>query len=98
MFLLSDGEDVSTPELVRRVAGALGRPCRLFRVPPAALRVGARMAGRAESAARLLDTLTVDDRKIRRALDWTPPYPMAEGLRETAQWFASEAQPEGVGE
>ncbi|MDP6604624.1 MAG: NAD-dependent epimerase/dehydratase family protein [Rhodospirillales bacterium] len=98
MFLLSDGEDVSTPELVRRVAGALERPCRLFRVPPTALRVAARMAGRGESAVRLLDTLTVDDRKIRRALAWTPPTPMAEGLRETAQWFASEARPEGVDE
>jgi nucleoside-diphosphate-sugar epimerase len=97
-FLLRDGEDVSTPELVRRVAGALGRPCRLFQVPPTALRFAARMAGREESAGRLLDTLTVDDGKIRRALAWTPPYPMAEGLRETAQWFASQARSEGFGE
>ena len=98
IFLLRDGEDVSTPELVRRVAGALGRPCRLFRVPTAVLRFAARVAGRGESAARLLDTLTVDDGKIRRALAWTPPTPMTEGLRETAQWFASGARSKGGGE
>jgi len=89
VFLVRDGEDVSTPELVRRIAAALKRPARLFPVPPPLLRTLARLAGRGDMAARLLDTLAVDDRKIRRELGWSPPFTMAEGLARTASWFLS---------
>jgi nucleoside-diphosphate-sugar epimerase len=90
-FLVKDGEDVSVPELVRRIAAALGRPARLLPVPPAILRAGAAMAGRSGAAARLLGSLTVDDRPIREILAWQPPFSMLEGLRETAAWFRSSS-------
>lgn len=89
VFLVRDGEDVATPELVRRIAAALKRPARLFPVPPALLKALARLAGRGDMIARLLDTLAVDDRKIRRELGWSPPFTMAEGLARTASWFLS---------
>jgi nucleoside-diphosphate-sugar epimerase len=97
-FLVSDSEAVSTPELVRRMAAALGRPARLVPVPPSLLRVAATLAKksapqghflRGALVTRLLDSLSVDDTSIRRDLDWTPPFTLDEGLRETAAWYAN---------
>lgn len=86
-FLVSDNEDVSTPELIRRIACALGLPARLFRFPPALLRMGARLMGKQEEADRLLGSLVVDSSKIRRELGWKPPYTMQQGLQETVRWL-----------
>ncbi|MCK8516978.1 NAD-dependent epimerase/dehydratase family protein [Methylonatrum kenyense] len=80
-FLASDGEDVSTAELLRRIASVMGRPARLVPVPVGMLRVGARLAGRGEVAGRLLDSLQVDDSDARDVLDWKPPLSLDEGLR-----------------
>lgn len=89
-FLLSDGEDLSTPELIRRIARALGAPARLWPVPPGALVWGAGLAGRGEEARRLLESLRVDSTKFRKALDWTPPYGVDDGLKATV---AAEGAP-----
>ena len=86
-FLVRDGEDVSTPELVRRLAGALGCPARLFPFPPGLMRLTGRLTGRTAAVDRLLGSLTVDDSKIRKELGWKPPFPMSEGLKETAEWY-----------
>ncbi len=73
VFLVRDGEDLSTAALVRRLRRALGRPERLARVPPGLLRAGLALAGRAALADRLAGSLTLDDSAIRRALGWRPP-------------------------
>jgi nucleoside-diphosphate-sugar epimerase len=86
-YLVSDGEDVSTPELIRKVAVAVGKPARLFSVPPSLLRLAGRLTGKSETIDRLIGSLTVDSSKIRKELDWKPPYTMEQGLRETAEWF-----------
>lgn len=86
-FLVCDGEDVSTPELIRRLARALGRPARLLPVPPSLLRLGAGLLGRGAQARRLLDSLAVDGGALREALGWTPPHTLDEGLRVTARWY-----------
>ncbi|OHC75555.1 MAG: hypothetical protein A3G18_09230 [Rhodospirillales bacterium RIFCSPLOWO2_12_FULL_58_28] len=86
-FVVRDGEDVSTPELIRRMADALERPARLFSVPERLLRFAGKMTGKSAMVSRLLDSLTVDDGKIRRRLGWIPPFSMAEGLSETAAWI-----------
>jgi nucleoside-diphosphate-sugar epimerase len=86
-YLLSDGEDVSTPELVRRLAQAMGQPARLLPVPPRLLELTARLVGKGQEVQRLLDSLAVDSGKIRRELGWQPPYSMEEGLAETAVWY-----------
>jgi nucleoside-diphosphate-sugar epimerase len=83
-FLVSDGKDVSTPEFVRHIARALGRPARLIAVPPALLRLGGALAGRKDDVARLLDDLVVDSSHISGILSWTPPYTLDQGLAETA--------------
>ena len=86
-FLVSDGEDVSTPALVRAIAGALEVKPRLLPCPPAALRALAAVLGRSGEAARLTGSLQVDASRIRRELAWQPPYTFAQGLAETARWY-----------
>ncbi len=83
IYLPSDREDLSTPEMIRRLAGALGRPARLIAVPPDLLRFGAGVAGRRAALDRLAGSLTVDG-----ALPgWTPPHSLAEGFAETVRWY-----------
>lgn len=85
-FLVADGEDVSTPALIRRLALALGRPLRMLPVPQPILRaVG--VFGARQQVQRLLGSLFVDDDFIRRELGWTPPYSLQDGLVATATWF-----------
>ena len=86
-FLVRDGEDVSTPTLLRAMATALDVPARVFFVPPAWLRFCAKLAGRSQAVDRLLGSLSVDDSKIRRMLGWHPPFSLVEGLAKTASSF-----------
>ena len=79
-WLIADGPPLSTPELCRRLAAALGRPSRLFPFPVAALELLPGMK-------RLTRSLEVDDAALRRALDWRAPFSFDEGLRATAQGY-----------
>ncbi len=83
-FLVSDGEDVSTTELLRRMGQALGRPARLIPVPVSWLKLAAAGVGKPDVAQRLCGSLQVDIEKTRRLLGWTPPVSLDEGLRRAA--------------
>jgi nucleoside-diphosphate-sugar epimerase len=84
-FLVSDGEDLSTPGLIRQLAKAMGRTARLAPVPVGLLRLGGRLSGRSGEVARLVDSLQVDVSPTRATLDWTPPMSMLEGLQKMTQ-------------
>jgi len=86
-YLVSDGEDVSTPDLVRGLARALGVKPRLLSLPLSALDLGARLAGRRAEVARLTRSLQVDSSRIQRELGWRPPFTLAQGLELTAKWY-----------
>jgi nucleoside-diphosphate-sugar epimerase len=86
-YLVSDGEDVSTPGLLRPLGDAMGRPARLFPWPAALLKLAGRAVGKADQVERLLGSLRVDSGKIRRELNWTPPYTLQQGLQATAEWY-----------
>jgi nucleoside-diphosphate-sugar epimerase len=86
-YLLSDGIDTSTPELIRKTASALGRPVRLVPFSLNLLRLLAKIFGRSEAVGRLLNSFAVDSSRICTELDWIPRYTMAEGLAETAEWY-----------
>jgi nucleoside-diphosphate-sugar epimerase len=86
-FLVSDGEDLSTALLLRRMANALNRPSRLFPVPTGLLILSAKILGRPEIARRLCGSLQVDMTKTRELLNWSPPVSVDEGLRRTADYF-----------
>lgn len=89
-LLVSDGEDVSTPELIRKMAEALNRPCRLLPVPPNFMRFAGRLIGKGKEVDRLLGSLAVDISALQSELGWTPPYTMQSGLAATAQWYRRE--------
>ncbi len=80
VFLAADGEDVSTPELLRRLSAARGRRPRLVPVPPGLLMAAAAVLGRRGQARRLLGSLQVDISKTRDTLGWRPPLTLDEGL------------------
>ena len=83
-FLVSDGKDVSTIELLRRMGEALGCPARLVPVPVRWLKLAAAIVGKQDMAERLCGSLQVDIEKTRRLLGWTPPLSVDEGLRRAA--------------
>ena len=87
VFMVSDGEDLSTTELLHRTAAALGRRARLVRVPPSILMAAARTAGKADMAGRLIGSLQVDIRNTREVLGWAPPVCIDDALRATADHF-----------
>jgi nucleoside-diphosphate-sugar epimerase len=80
-FLVSDGHDLSTTELVRGIAQAAGVPARLLPVPVWALQAGASLLGKGDAVQRLCGNLQVDIAKARSLLGWVPPVSVDEGLR-----------------
>jgi nucleoside-diphosphate-sugar epimerase len=92
-FLVSDGEDLSTTELLRRMGKALGKPARLIPVPDGLLKMAASIVGKRELSQRLCGSLQVDISKTRELLGWKPPVSVDEGLQRTAEhWLKSEAE------
>ena len=81
VFLAGDGQDLSTTELLRGVARAMGRPARLIPVPASLLMLGATILGKKAVAQRLLGSLQVDIAKARNLLGWEPPVSVDEGLK-----------------
>lgn len=81
VFLAGDDEDLSTTELLRCVAKAMGRPVRLLPVPAGVLQFGATVLNKKAMAQRLLGSLQVDISKTCELLGWKPPYTVEEGLR-----------------
>lgn len=86
-FLLSDGQTVSAPELLRALAVGMERRLRLFPTPPSWLRCVLMVIGRGQDWQRLAGSLAVDDSAIRNQLGWTPPFSVEQGLAQTAQWY-----------
>ena len=89
-FLVSDGEDLSTTELLRRMGAALGKPARLIPVPVSVLKLGAALVGKPELAQRLCGSLQIDMSKTRELLGWTPPFSVDEGLKKAAKGYSRE--------
>jgi len=87
IFLASDGDDMSTTDLLTRMGIALGKPARLIPVPAALLQLGAALIGRKAIGQRLCGSLQVDIAKTRRLLEWTPPSTVTAALRKTAESF-----------
>lgn len=83
-FLVSDGEDLSTADLLRRLGQAMEKPARLIPVPPSLLQLGANLLGKGDMAQRLLGNLQVDISHTRNTLNWRPPISVDEGLRRAA--------------
>lgn len=89
-FLVSDGEDISTTQLLQKLASALNTPARLLPVPEWMLTTGAKLLGKGALSQRLCGSLQVDITKARSLLGWNPVITVDQGLRETAEHFLNE--------
>lgn len=87
IFLVSDGEDLSTTQLLRRMAFAMHVKARLIYVPSFFLRLGAWLVRRPALALRLCGSLQVDIQRTREVLEWSPPESVDQALRRTADHF-----------
>jgi UDP-glucose 4-epimerase len=92
-FLAADGEDLSTGELIRRLATALDRPARLFPLPPSTVELVAKVPGLSGATRRLFGTLQVSCERAEQRLGWAPPMAVDQALRELAIWYRKEARP-----
>lgn len=95
IFLVSDGQDLSTPQLIRKIADNMGQPCKLLPVPPSLLKIAGYLGDTVEHLSkkplplntptinRLLGSLFIDSSHIQTTLSWQPPYTIDEGLVQT---------------
>lgn len=97
VFYVTDGEDLSIADLVRRIAHAGGKRARLVAIPRALLAVAARLAGKNDEFRRLFDDLQVDARPTTVVLDWAPPHTVDEALRLTVAALTSRGGGTKVG-
>jgi len=86
-FMVSDGEDLSTTELLRRTSYALGVKPRLINVPQSLFEFGAKLFSREDLAQRLFGSLQVDISKTKELLNWTPPISVDEGLHKAVSRY-----------
>ena len=84
-FLVSDGHDLSTPELIRKIAQAAGRPHCLWRFNASLLKALASLVGKTEILQRVCGNLQVDISKAKDLLGWVPPYSVDEGIKISVQ-------------
>jgi len=86
-FLVSDGQDISTSDLLRLLASAMGKKPRLIPFPVTLLKVIGRLLGKSDEIERLTGSLLIDSSNIRSVLGWKPPFSMEVGIRETIKWY-----------
>ena len=92
LFLVSDGEDLSTSELLVRTAAALGVEARLISVPELCVRIMGTILGKRDTSQRLCGSLQVSISKAQNLLGWSPPISVNDGLRQTAMHFLTRKQ------
>ena len=83
--MVSDGQDLSTPELIRSLTRAMDQLPRLIPVPVLLLRLAGRMTGKAAEVDRLVGSLQIESSFTRERLGWTPPVSVSEGIRRMVQ-------------
>jgi len=86
-WMISDGDDLSTPELIRRIGRAMNRRVRLVPVPASLLKLIGGLTGRKAELDRLCGSLAIDVAPTRRELGWSPLLTVDEGIARTVQWY-----------
>ncbi|MDZ7664904.1 MAG: NAD-dependent epimerase/dehydratase family protein [Desulfotignum sp.] len=86
-FVVSDNQDLSTPELITAIAAAMDRPSRLFAVSDRIMKTGLSLLGKKGVYDRLWGTLQIDPSGIHTRLGWNPPQTVEKGIAETVDWY-----------
>jgi nucleoside-diphosphate-sugar epimerase len=87
VWMVSDGNDRSTPELIQLIGEAMRRRVWLIRAPLPLLRLAATLTGRSADLSRVCDSLQADISETRSVLAWSPPVMLEEGLLRTVSWY-----------
>jgi UDP-glucose 4-epimerase len=95
-WMVSDGEDLSTPELIRGIGAAMNRSVHLLQVPVPVLQLCGRLLRRGPEIERLCGSLTVDSAQTRRELEWSPSVSTTEALARTVDWYLREGRFQGA--
>jgi nucleoside-diphosphate-sugar epimerase len=85
IFIVSDCEDISTPDLIRSLASAMGKKASLFSLHPAIIKAMSSVLGKREEIEKLMGSLFVNAEKIKDRLGWKPPFTLKEGIEETVR-------------
>lgn len=93
LFLVADDEDISTPELLRKMAKSLGHASRVFPMPLPVLRLAVRVAGAEAEFERMASSLQVNGRHAREVLGWKASVGIHEGIRSMARAYLAELEP-----
>jgi nucleoside-diphosphate-sugar epimerase len=91
-YFVSDGSDLSTPDLLKNIASAMGKSPRLFSCPLAILRLFGGLVGYSAEFNRLCSSLRINIDKADKELGWQPPYAVSQGVKRTVQWYLREHQ------
>ncbi|HSH72715.1 MAG TPA: NAD-dependent epimerase/dehydratase family protein [Methylophilaceae bacterium] len=86
-YVLSDGEDISTGNLMKVMAKAINSNSYIFAFPRTWLRLGFKMLGKSQTFDKFSSSLVVDSSKVREDLNWLPPYTLQDGIKHVAEWF-----------
>ena len=86
-YLVSDGKDISTPEIIRNIAYALKRSPILLPIPVVLLKTLGRLLGKKEAMQRLVGSLSLDIKAIQTELGWAPPYTPEIAMARTIEWY-----------
>jgi nucleoside-diphosphate-sugar epimerase len=89
-FLVSDGHDISTPDLIRTLARMMNKPARLWPVPVPFLQAAGSLTGKRKEVDRLVGSLRVDNKHTQDILGWSPPVSLEAGLQKMVDWYLAE--------
>jgi len=87
-FNVSDGQDVSTTELLSTIANAMNKKPKLVKVPLGVLKLGSQIIRKPRAYDGLCGSFQLDIAETKRALAWKPPFSMHEEIQHTVKWFA----------
>ena len=90
IFLASDGEDISTTDLIKKLSNAMGKPKRLFPFPVPVIKLIGKIFKKSYEAERLLSSLRIDSSDTQKLLGWKPPFTLDEGLLNTVKWYLNK--------
>jgi len=86
-YFASDCEDVSTADLIKNISTVLGKNSRLFHLPLPVIKLLGNITGYTDEIDKLTGSLTVDSSLAKKELNWTPPFTLVQGLKETTEWY-----------
>ena len=90
ILLASDGEDISTPDLIKKLSNAMGKPKRLFPFPIRIIKSIGKIFKKSYEVERLLSSLRIDNSDTQKLLGWKPPFTLDEGLLNTVKWYLNK--------